>query len=300
MPTTKAHKTRHHSNLRPKHKQSKKYLQTYWPYIPLMLLLLVATVLLQPWSFNSKQDVLPYATSMSDRQLLEATNSQRDLNNAPQLTLNKQLARAAQAKAQDMAKRNYWSHNTPDGQAPWYFIERSGYNYYKAGENLAYGFPDGNQVVAGWMNSETHRNNMLDPSYEDVGFGFADNENFDSNGPATIVVAMYATDEQVAGVDSQDTPAGFNSLASFDVEPNAQTISKVQTFTGGSWPWSSYLIGFLVGALAMFLVVKHGIAIKKMVVEGEKFLIAHPLLDVTIIAFIVVGVLLIAQAGVIL
>jgi uncharacterized protein YkwD len=264
-----------------------------------MLLLLVATVLLQPWQFKNKTDVLPYAVNVNNQQLLDETNLQRQKAKITPLEGNKKLTQAAQAKAEDMAKRNYWAHNTPDGKAPWYFIEQSGYNYYKAGENLAYGFIDSQQVVAGWMNSQTHRDNMLDKNYRDVGFGFANNPNFDDNGPATVVVAMYGNNQQLP-VDTQTTTAGFNSLGNFAVEPTPQSISKVQTFTDGALPWSPYLIGFLIGAIVMFLIVKHGIALKKMLVEGEKFLITHPLLDITLIALLVVAVLISRQVGVIL
>lgn len=301
MPTTKAHKTRHHSNLRPKHKHSKKYLQSYWPYLPLMMLLLIATVLLQPWQLEPKPQVLPYATSVSSQQLLQETNRRRAAAQAGKLSVNDQLTRAAQAKAQDMAAKNYWSHNTPDGRAPWVFINRAGYEYQKAGENLAYGFDSSSQVVAGWMNSKSHRQNMLDTAYQDVGFGFADNANFDNNGPATIVVAMYGAPE---GVEITAQAAGgsgsYNSLGDATVEPAPQAISKVQSLTDGAWPYSPYIVGFLVGAVAMFLVAKHALVIKRVLLEGEEFLIEHPLLDVTLIALIVVGVLISQQIGVIL
>lgn len=264
-----------------------------------MLLLLVATVVVQPWHWGDHSDVLPYATSMSRQQLLEETNAYRNSQKIGSLALNGKLNKAAQAKAQDMADRNYWSHTTPDGHAPWVFIEAYRYPYQKAGENLAYGFTTSQQVVAGWMNSETHRDNMLDKNYRDIGFGFANNPNFDSNGPATIVVAMYGTTDPVTTPVVSDTQ-GFSNLSNLATQPEPQAINKIQSFTGGSWPWSSYLIGFVVGAAAMFLVAKHTLALKRAVVEGEKFLITHPVLDVTLIALIVVGVLISQQIGVIL
>lgn len=268
-----------------------------------MTLAIVATVLLQPWQLlGSQEGVLGYATDITNKQLLSSTNAQRKINNEPVLELNKQLSAAAQKKANDMVAENYWSHSSPDGTAPWKFIKKSGYDYQKAGENLAYGFTDADQVIAGWMNSKSHRNNLLDSNYEDVGFGFADSQNFDNNGPTTVIVAMYGTTQPVVTPASQSSGdvQSYNTLVQNGAEPGAQTISRVQSFTDGAWPWSSYLIGLLTGAVAVFLVLKHSIALKRMVVEGEKFLIEHPLLDATLLLVVIVGFIITQQAGVIL
>ena len=68
-----------------------------------------------------------------------------------------------------MFSKNYWAHFAPDGStSPWDFIHQSGYNYIFAGENLAKGFTDANSVVAAWMNSPSHRENILSNKYKDV------------------------------------------------------------------------------------------------------------------------------------
>src|SRR5690606_3424397 len=113
-------------------------------------------------------------------------------NGKAALSLNDKLNAAAQAKAEDMKARNYWSHNTPDGQEPWVFFDAQGYIYKKAGENLAYGFATSTETVTGWMNSPSHKANLLDGAFTEVGFGFANSENFVSTGNETIIVAMYA------------------------------------------------------------------------------------------------------------
>src|SRR6185369_9999820 len=107
------------------------------------------------------------------------------------LQLNDQLAAAAQAKANDMARRGYWSHVTPDGKQPWSFVEASGYQYEAAGENLAYGFGSSDEVMTAWMHSPEHRANILNSVYQDVGFATANVPNYRGTGPETIVVAMY-------------------------------------------------------------------------------------------------------------
>lgn len=135
--------------------------------------------------------VLSYATSMSNSDLLNATNTQRIASGIASLNLNSQLSAAAQTKANDMIARNYWSHNTPDGQEPWVFISNAGYSYITAGENLAYGFSTGSETVTGWMNSPPHKENLLKSSFKDVGFGFANGDNYVNSGQQTVVVAMY-------------------------------------------------------------------------------------------------------------
>lgn len=137
--------------------------------------------------------VLSYATGMSTSGLLSSTNSARSGNGVAGLNLNSKLNAAAQAKADDMATRNYWSHNTPEGNSPWTFVTAQGYSYQKLGENLASGFNNEQATVDGWMASTGHRENLLDPAFSEVGFGYANNPDYTAagGGPMTIVVAFY-------------------------------------------------------------------------------------------------------------
>ena len=119
---------------------------------------------------NSSGSILGYATDISTSKLLELTNVERAQNNLPALIRNEKLEKAAQAKAKDMFEKNYWSHYGPSGETPWEFILASGYQYEYAGENLAKNFLFSDGVVQAWMDSETHRENLLRPEYTDVGF----------------------------------------------------------------------------------------------------------------------------------
>jgi uncharacterized protein YkwD len=177
----------------PKKHLTKTHAQVYWPYLPLILLIIGASFfnIWKPLQTN-KSETLAYSTEMSLSGLLSSTNSQRASNGAGALTLNNQLNAAAQAKANDMVNRDYWSHNTPDGHEPWVFIDAQGYQYTKAGENLAYGFSSSNETVIGWMNSPSHKANLIDKAFTEVGFGFANSANFVGTGNETIVVAHYA------------------------------------------------------------------------------------------------------------
>lgn len=147
-----------------------------------------AGALPEPLQYPGK--VLAYASEMSRGGLLSGTNAARSANGLGGLSLNSQLNNSAQAKAQDMANNNYWAHVSPSGTQPWYFFDQAGYSYVRAGENLAYGFMTSQGAIDGWMNSASHRANILG-DYYDVGFGIVNTPNYQSSGEQTIVVAHY-------------------------------------------------------------------------------------------------------------
>lgn len=198
------------------HKQTKHYTKAYWPYLPIVAIITFGMVL-NIWMSQWHRTTLGYATDMSVQALLDGTNGQRNANGLSSLRLNNLLDQAAQNKANDMAARNYWSHNTPDGQTPWTFITAVGYNYQKAGENLAYGFATAGDTITGWMNSPEHRANLLNVSYQEVGFGIVNIPDYQSNGPQTLVVAMYALPASVAAAPS---PAPTQPASSTPVQRN--------------------------------------------------------------------------------
>lgn len=208
MKTKTKTSSRHHRKRVGLHqKRSPDFLKAYHPFIPLLAFVLVALALFsfRPGSSQPKnapveekpQSVLAYATNVSSSGLLASTNQRRTAAGMGGLTLNSKLNSAAQAKANDMANRNYWAHNTPEGNPPWVFINNAGYAYTKAGENLACGFNTSTEVITGWYNSATHKANLLDREYKDVGFGIVNASNYNCGAwaasPQTIIVALYGT-----------------------------------------------------------------------------------------------------------
>lgn len=105
-----------------------------------------------------------------------------------------------------MSVNDYWAHTAPDGTGPWYFFDRSGYAYIKAGENLAYGFASSQDTINGWLNSPSHKANMLG-DYRDVGFGIVNSPNYQSKGEQTIVVAHYGSTKTPAPIAAPVAPA---------------------------------------------------------------------------------------------
>lgn len=101
------------------------------------------------------------------------TNEQRAQNNVSVLIKNDLLEKAAKLKAEDMAFRGYFSHNSPDGKTPWYWLEQVGYDYKYAGENLAVNFFESKDVADAWMNSPSHRANIVKKEYTEIGIATA-------------------------------------------------------------------------------------------------------------------------------
>lgn len=114
------------------------------------------------------------ARAVSAAGLVADANAQRVAAGLPPLALNGSLSAAAAGKAADMIRNNYWSHVSPSGVGPWYWISAAGYPYEYAGENLAQGSADDAVVMAAWMASPEHRANLLSPNYRDMGCGFAE------------------------------------------------------------------------------------------------------------------------------
>ena len=138
-------------------------------------------------------------------EIILLTNTERAQNNVGVLRENKNLNQAAQAKADDMAAKGYFSHVGPGGKEPWLWITAAGYRYRYAGENLAVRFVDSKDVLAGWMASPTHRANIVKPAYADVGVGIA--QGIYKGEPATFVVQYFGKPAgQVLGAETIVTP----------------------------------------------------------------------------------------------
>lgn len=105
--------------------------------------------------------------------LTSITNEERQSFNLPPLKENPLLSSAAQLKAEDMAKNGYFAHTSPEGKTPWYWFDQVGYKYLYAGENLAVNFYESIDVSEAWMESPTHKANILKANYTEIGIGVA-------------------------------------------------------------------------------------------------------------------------------
>jgi hypothetical protein len=323
--------TVHHRKRRGGHqKRSNHFVKTYWPYLPMLLLVGIGLFLNGMWAHAS--GVLGYATDMTSGGLLSGTNVQRTQNGLGSLSLNSSLSQAAQAKANDMVARNYWSHTTPDGQEPWTFINKTGYAYQAAGENLAYGFSTSGDTITGWMNSPGHRANILNGNYREVGFGIANGANYQGE-EETVVVAMYAqpvapitkaspiakapVQRSAAPTPSPTAAATPNipvaSQQPIAAETNPETqqlhvsavvpgetkVARVQLATSSGTPWSVYALSIFMIVVLVAFVLRHSLAWHRMWVRGEQFVLRHKFLDFIMVSGLMIGYLLTRTVGII-
>ncbi len=105
--------------------------------------------------------------------LSDLTNEERENQDLAILTINPILNKAAEMKAQDMATKGYFAHTSPEGKTPWYWLEKAGYKYQYAGENLAINFSDSKDVTNAWMKSLSHKANIVKENYTEIGTGIA-------------------------------------------------------------------------------------------------------------------------------
>jgi hypothetical protein len=132
-----------------------------------------------------------YSSAVTTTNVIELTNIARAQAGLPALLPNDRLAAAAAAKAADMLANQYFAHTSPAGLAPWNWIRDAGYDYKYAGENLAVHYFTAEGVQDAWMASPTHRQNIVDDRYKDIGIGVASGtyEGFET----TMVVQMFGT-----------------------------------------------------------------------------------------------------------
>lgn len=318
--TTDSHKTK------PQGVHKHAFEKVYWPYLPIILIIgVLLSIGLQTGSLAAYAKhpggrVLAYANSMTIGSLLADTNAARAANGQAPLNLNNKLDTAAQANADDMAARDYWSHYTPDGSPPWVWVANQGYSYQKLGQNLATGFDSEQSTVDGWMASPPHRENLLDPSFKEVGFGYANVPDYTAagGGPMTVVVAFYGQPQVLAASTTAPAPATPAATTTTPVQtpppaaqPTASTpeaastraptkkqpattvtpkaaitpavkSSRLQLALGNSALTRSLTTLSILSALAIagFWIRRHLRALRRFLLQGERYALRHPLTDI--------------------
>ncbi|MGB9637508.1 MAG: CAP domain-containing protein [Microgenomates group bacterium] len=139
----------------------------------------------------AKPAVLGYSSNITPERIIELTNKERAKLGLPGLKENKLLSEAARQKAADMFAFNYWAHVSPSGRSPWSFFADVGYKYQYAGENLARDFTDPDSVVQAWMNSPTHRENITNSHYQEIGVAVVNGTL--QGAQTTLVVQLFGT-----------------------------------------------------------------------------------------------------------
>ena len=164
-----------------------------------------------------KPGVLGYSSEITAQKVLDQTNQERSKLGLPALKYNSLLSQSATQKAQDMFANNYWAHTSPSGTTPWNFFKNVGYKYSVAGENLARDFYDTESLMKAWMNSPTHKENIISSKYQEIGIGVV-------NGTlggikTTLVVQHFAT--PVVQISS-------NQKTKVETAPQSETLVQEQ------------------------------------------------------------------------
>lgn len=144
--------------------------------------------------------------SITTSEILALTNASRIEAGVPALSMNSKLNQATQLKAQDMINNNYFAHTSPSGVKPWSFLKQAGYDYQAAGENLAMDFTDAASVHTAFMNSSSHKKNIMNEKYTEMGISVLAGK---IDGKDTILLVEYfgkPYEIAAAGPAPQPTP----------------------------------------------------------------------------------------------
>ena len=272
----------------------------------LLTIYLVAAMLLTVGFKHAQKtgDILGYATDVTVEKLLVLTNAERAKENLSTLQYNENLAEAAKLKAENMFAQNYWSHYGPDGETPWQFILESGYQYEYAGENLAKNFLFSDGIVQAWMDSPTHRENIMRGEYSDVGFAVV---NGVLNGEeTTLVVQMFGKPLYGKTLEiNEPVPQGNQALVEEkiaeaeqkqQVKTNAEVLAKdSQNPVSSFFPvyFNLNMIFFAILLLALFLDFYFASKLNLIRVKGKN------LIHIMFIGFIVIGAFIIIKGTII-
>lgn len=148
-----------------------------------------------------KEVFLVSAAEINVYELINLTNTERASRGLSNLKIDSRLVRAAEEKGKDMIEKDYWAHYGPNGETPWEFIIDSGYEYIYAGENLAKDFSSAAPIHNAWMASPTHRSNLLNPNFVDIGIATITGE-FQGQ-ETTIVVQMFGKAYSLSTADEE-------------------------------------------------------------------------------------------------
>ncbi len=168
-----------------------------------LLVLLKVLVIVVPIALPSSS---LYSSAITPQNIIDLTNQTRKNLNLGELQENSRLQAAAEAKAENMLQEQYFAHTSPAGVTPWSWMAKAGYRYLYAGENLAVHFTSAEGVGDGWLASPSHRANIVNSRYTEIGIGVSQGE-FEGF-PTTFVVQMFG--QPIGTVATSQVPSVQN------------------------------------------------------------------------------------------
>ncbi|WP_367112724.1 CAP domain-containing protein [Virgibacillus sp.] len=115
--------------------------------------------------------------SQFEQEVVDLTNQERAKQGLPALKVDTELSKVARAKSKDMAANGYFAHNSPTYGSPFDMMKQFGISYSTAGENIAKGQRSPQEVVNAWMNSQGHRENIMNAKFTHIGVGYVEQGN---------------------------------------------------------------------------------------------------------------------------
>lgn len=226
---------------------------------------------------SSHPGILGISSNVDQKELIELTNKERTSHGLSALKENDKLDQAALEKAKNMFAEDYWAHYSPSGKNPWGFIEGAGYKFIYAGENLARNFYTSQEVVAAWMNSPSHRANLLNNHYQEIGIAVL--QGTLKGQLTTLVVQEFGTPvNNLAVVPTSNQPELPKTLPA-----EASNVLPVQTNLIGALrlgPLDPYFmiksLGFtIIGLLSILILVDMYVMSQRMVIRVSSRHIPH-------------------------
>lgn len=170
-------------------------------------------------TFFMRKTVL--GVQMSSGVLIDLTNESRLADNQPALIRNPVLDQAAELKGKDMAAKEYFSHDSPEGITPWHWFRKVGYNFLYAGENLAINFTEAGDVERAWMQSPLHKANIMNVQFREIGLAVV--EGVYQGYPTMYVVQLFGTPAYGKTTSETNGDSGLQKVA---VAPTSNVITK--------------------------------------------------------------------------
>ncbi|MDO8486279.1 MAG: CAP domain-containing protein [Candidatus Staskawiczbacteria bacterium] len=206
----------------------------FYVVICLLIIRIVSTIIF----INFPKNI--FFADITKTVLMNLINKERSSLGISPLIENQKLDQAAELKAKDILEKDYFSHQSPDGITPWYWFLKTGYNYKYAGENLAIGFLNSEDVFRAWIGSASHKENIINPNYKEIGTAVLTGDYKGNN--TTVIVQLFGNPkvmntpliekviEDIQKVDNQPIDKNVeqtNTEPQTTKEDNLTTQSKV-------------------------------------------------------------------------
>ena len=135
-------------------------------------LLVLATLLIMNTSAFAISGTTPPVNTAYEQKVFQLVNAERQKNGLPALYYDSAVANVARTKSQDMADKRYFAHNSPTYGMASDMLLKFGINWSAWGENIASGQDTPEIVVKEWMDSPTHKENILSTNFSFIGVGY--------------------------------------------------------------------------------------------------------------------------------